>query len=370
MSRAAVLVLGPSREAVSGVSTHVNALLASKLAASFSLQHFQVGSEGRAESGWGKLARLAASPFQLGAAIARSGALLVHANTSLNARAFWRDFAYVAAAKLSGARVVLQVHGGALRSFAGRSRLAAALTRGAGRAPDVVVVLSRAERDAWQALLPDQAVAVVPNGIDCAAFRRFNRPAHDPQALLRVVYVGRLARGKGLDELLEGLRLAREQGVAARLVLAGTGPEEPRLRRRVREAGLADDVSFAGAAFGEHKARLLSVSDVLALPSYSEGLPYALLEAMAAGVVPLVTPVGAVPDVVEDGVHGALVAPRDAPALARALRRLAADRAALARMSAACRQRVAAEYSLERMAEDFSLLYCSLIPSWAASRAG
>ena len=370
MSRATVLVLGPSREAISGVSTHVNTLLASKLAASFALEHFQVGSEGRAESGPGRLARLAASPFLLGASIVRSGAVLVHANTSLNARAFWRDVAYVAAAKLSGARVVLQVHGGALRSFAGRGRLAKALARGAARAPDVVVVLSRAERDAWQELVPGQAVAVVPNGIDCAAFRRFNRPAHDPQALLRVIYIGRLAPGKGLDELLEGLRLARAQGCAARLVLAGAGPEEPRLRRRVREAGLGEEVSFAGPAFGEHKARLLSVSDVLALPSYSEGLPYALLEAMAAGVVPLVTPVGAVPDVMEDGVHGALVAPRDPQALARGLRRLAADRSALARMGAACRQRVAADYSIERMAEDFSLLYRSLIPAWAASRAG
>jgi glycosyltransferase involved in cell wall biosynthesis len=119
-------------------------------------------------------------------------------------------------------------------------------------------------------------------------------------------------------------------------------------------------VSFVGPAYGEHKARLLAQADVLLLPSYSEGLPYALLEAMAAGVVPVVTPVGAVPEVVTEHEHGVFVEPRDAEAIAEAIASLAADRAGLLRMSAACRKRVALAYSLERLARDFSTLYASL----------
>jgi glycosyltransferase involved in cell wall biosynthesis len=148
--------------------------------------------------------------------------------------------------------------------------------------------------------------------------------------------------------------------VAARLVLAGSGPEEARLRQYARDAGLAREVAFVGPAYGEHKAQLLAQADALALASYSEGLPYSLLEAMAAGVVPIVTSVGAVPDVVTEGEHGLLVAPRDAEALADAISRLAGDRATLARMSAACRARIAAGYSLERVARDFSQLYGTL----------
>src|SRR5262249_47277534 len=127
-----------------------------------------------------------------------------------------------------------------------------------------------------------------------------------------------------------------------------------------RDAGLAREVAFVGPAYGEHKAELLAQADVLVLASYAEGLPYALLEAMAAGCVPIVTPVGAIPDVVSDGEHGVLVAPRDAEALADAIARLAGDRAMLARMSAACRARIAAGYSLERVARDFSTLYWGL----------
>jgi glycosyltransferase involved in cell wall biosynthesis len=366
-----VVLLGPSREAISGVATHLNGLLGSRLTTRFDLLHFQVGSQGRREGFLGRLARLAASPFLLAATLLRTGAELLHINTSLNAKAFWRDLVYLAVAKLCGARVLYQVHGGRLDEFACGPRFFGAFVRASLRLADTVVVLSRAQHDAFRARLPGHAVEVVPNGIDCAPYKRYNRAAPDPGAPLRLIYIGRLAPAKGLLETIEGLRLARTSGVAARLVLAGSGPEEPRLRQYVRDAGLARDVAFVGPAYGSHKAQLLAQADVLALASYGEGLPYSLLEAMAAGVVPIVTPVGAIPDVVIEGEHGVFVAPRDADAIATAISRLAADRPALARMSAACRERVAACYSIERLADDFTALYRKLESrSWAPSQAG
>ena len=110
----------------------------------------------------------------------------------------------------------------------------------------------------------------------------------------------------------------------------------------------------------EHKALLLSQADILVLPSYAEGLPYALLEGMAAGAVPVATPVGAIPDVMTDGVHGLLVPLRDAGAITAAVARLVQDRSLLARMSAASRKRIAASYSLERLAADFAVLYANV----------
>lgn len=356
MKRHVVLLLGPSREAISGVTTHLNALFGSRLASLFGLVHFQVGSEGRRESAAGRIIRFVTSPFALAAAIVRHDAEIVHINTSLNAKAYWRDVVYLLAAKLCGARVVYQVHGGSLKVFC-RRPLTAAFVRLAARWPDVIVVLSQVERDAWRAIAPTQLIEALPNGIDGAPYQRYNR---SPCGLLRLIYVGRLAPAKGLDETIEGLRLAKGRGIAARLVIAGTGPEEPRLRALVRDAGLQSEVTFAGAAYGDDKARLFAQADVLALPSYSEGLPYALLEAMAAGVVPLVTPVGAIPDVVKEGEHGHLVPARNPAAIADAVQRLSTDPLALARMGAACRKRVASGYSIERVAKDFSELYWGL----------
>jgi glycosyltransferase involved in cell wall biosynthesis len=357
MKRPAVLVLGPSRDAISGVATHLTCLLTSPLAGRFDLVHLQVGSEGRDEGVAAKLWRLAASPFQLGAAIMRWNASIVHINTSLDARGYFRDLVYLAVAKLLGARVVYQMHDNLFRVFDESPSAFAPGLDSLARWPDAVVVLSEREAQAWRARGAAPALHVVPNGIDCAPFLRQNRAAPDPAAPLKLIYVGRLAPRKGLLESLGALRLARSRGVAARLVVAGAGPEEPRLREYVRESGLARDVSFVGPAYGEHKARLLAQADVLLLPSYSEGLPYALLEAMAAGVVPVVTPVGAVPEVVGHEREALLVAPRSVDELAAAIARLDDDRALLGRLAEAALQRVRRCYSLERLEESFSAIY-------------
>ena len=353
----AALVLGPSRDAVSGVTTHVNALLDSPLRAGYALEHFQVGSEGRRESALGRALRYAFSPLLLAGAILRRNAAIVHLNTSLNAKAYWRDLAYLVVAKLCGARVLLQKHGGTLEALCGGSRFFAGFVRASLRLADAVVVLSRAELNQYAGLLGEERVVHLPNGIDCEPFRRYNRAPADPSGPLRCIYIGRLAPAKGLEEILEAMPAAAR----ATLTIVGSGPDEARLRLRAKALGLEGRVRFAGPAFGEEKARLLSQADVLLLPSYSEGLPYALLEAMAAGVVPVVTRVGAIPDVVDAGTHGVFVPVRHAQAIADALDSLDSDRAWLARMSAACRKRVATAYSIERFAAEMAGLYDALL---------
>src|SRR5207253_9107451 len=102
---------------------------------------------------------------------------LLHINTSLNRKAYWRDLGYLVVAKLCGARVLYQVHGGQLDHFARASGLFAAFLRASFGLADAVVVLSRAQLEAFRARLPGQAVEVVPNGIDCTPYTRYNRAA-------------------------------------------------------------------------------------------------------------------------------------------------------------------------------------------------
>lgn len=362
MKRLVVLVLGPHPAAVSGVSTHVNTLLASGLREDFSLIHFQVGSEGHEESRMRRMARLAAGPVRLAAAILGRGAAIVHINTSLNARAYWRDLSNLLVAKACGARVLFQVHGGQLpEDFCGGSRLRVALLRRALLLPDAIVVLGSAELEAYQRFVQREQILALPNGIDYLPYARLLREHPDSAGALRLVYVGRLARQKGLYELLTGLKLALAAGASARLVIAGAGPEEDELRRFVAAAGIGHAVSFVGPVCGASKSGLFARSDLFVLPSHAEGLPYALLECMAAGVPAIVTRVGAIPDVVFEGVHGLFV-PLHAPeAIARAILRLDADRALLAQMGAACRKRIAASYSVERLAGDVRRLYADLL---------
>ena len=362
MKNPLVLILGPDRGAVSGVSTHLNALFGSSLERHFRLEHFQVGSANRKESAAGRVLRGAVSPFQLAAAIVQRNPAIVHVNTSIDAKAYWRDLVYVLVAKLFGVRVVYQTHGGALRVFCGKSHLLRRMVGTALGWPDVVVTIAQVETESARELQPSARVVLLPNGTDCTALINAERPASDPRAPLRLLYMGRLVRTKGLFETLQAVRLLRNRGVETHLTIAGSGPIEQELRQRAQTLHIEDLTTFAGAVFGERKMELLRQGEVALLPSYHlEGLPYALLEGMAAGQAPIVTRIGATPEVVHENVHGLFVPPRDPEALARAIGALAADRAKLARMGAASRQRVATDYSVERLAADFTALYRSLI---------
>jgi glycosyltransferase involved in cell wall biosynthesis len=356
-----VLVSGPSLRAISGVSTHVDLLLRAPWSdvsdEELTLTHFQVGSEGRNEGRGARIGRLILSPWQLAARLLTRRIDVLHLNTTLDAKATWRDGAYLVVARLLGRRVILQIHGGKLAHelFAGRATPAALLRR-VLRAADAVVALGKQE---WQALRdfePRARVELIPHAVVAPPAEALAaRSAKAPQ--LQLLFLGRLDPAKGLYELLDAVNLLVRAGRQMRLVIAGDGPEAPGLRSRIADLGLQHRVELPGARFGGDKMVLLSQAHVFVLPSYSEGLPYALLEAMAAGVVPVVSAVGAVPDVVTDGEQGLLVTPQRTAQLIDALTRLDDDRALLARFGAAARACIEERFGLEQFARSFARLY-------------
>ena len=124
--------------------------------------------------------------------------------------------------------------------------------------------------------------------------------------------------------------------------------------------GLATQVDFTGPLFGRDKERFWLQADVLVFPTWSEGLPYSLLEAMAAGVLPITCPVGAIPDVITHRRDGLLVPVRDPVALADAIRWVHEHRGAAREMALAARLRVGREYTVDRLAADFADVYSHL----------
>ena len=122
--------------------------------------------------------------------------------------------------------------------------------------------------------------------------------------------------------------------------------------------GLDAEVKFLGPVFGEAKFKLWLDSDVQVFPTYhNEGLPYSILESMAAGCVPITCAVAAIPDVMQDKVHGLFVPAHDSQAVANAIRSLHEDRNALLRMSQAGRHRINEQYTLDRLASRFGAIY-------------
>lgn len=175
--------------------------------------------------------------------------------------------------------------------------------------------------------VPAERVWLVPNGIvprrrppDPEAPGRLRRALGIEPGAPVVISVGRLAEQKGHRHLLWAAWRLRPTHPTLRVLIVGDGPLRDDLRREIAQHGLESCVHLLG--FRADVADLLALADVFALPSNDEGLPIALLEAIAAGVPAVATPVGAVPDLVQADCTGLLVPPRDDQALASAIDRL------------------------------------------------
>lgn len=354
-----VVLLGPNLNAVSGITTHLNLVLESHLAEEFRLLHFQVGSEGRLESVPGRIWRYLTSPWLFLQFLIRHRPAIVHINTAMVPKAFWRDLVYLLVAKIVGARVAYQVHGGFLpQDFVGGRRLSTALLRAVLRASDVVILLSEIDRREYSALDSGLPIRVVPNAI---TVEPDSVPrAHNADPRLRLLYVGRLSEAKGIYEIVEALAVLRSKGTDVEMAFVGAGHDEARLKQRVVDLGLSDRVTFTGAVFGKEKDGLWRAADVLVFPSHAEGLPYALLEGMSFGVVPVVCPVGAIPEVMRNEREGLFVSPKNYMELAVAIQRLHLDRSLLRALGEAARERVLEKYTIARLVDDLGRIYRDL----------
>jgi glycosyltransferase involved in cell wall biosynthesis len=222
------------------------------------------------------------------------------------------------------------------------------------------VVITRTLREDVQRRLAGSlppVVEVAPMGIDVASYgRRTPYVPWDGACPLRLFSCGRLNAAKGYGELVEAIALLRDEGIDARLTIAGEDEQGGSGYRRtlealVRERRLRDGVILLGAVSEERVAEALQSTHVFVLGSHHEGLGVATMEAMAMGVPVVVTRVGGVPELVEDGADGILVPPRDAKALASAIARLARAPERARALSAAGRGKVERAFDSARSAE-------------------
>lgn len=216
-----------------------------------------------------------------------------------------------------------------------------------------VRAISRFNREYLERRFPGEVegkVGVIHVGIDPEVYRRLPLPASDPA---KILCVASLRPYKGIPVLLEACRRLMDEGVIFRCEIAGEGPMRPELERRIAELGLAGAVSLLGALPQHEVTRLLGEAAVFVLPSVvapdgqMEGIPVALMEAMAAGRPVVASALSGIPELVEDGVSGILVQPGDAPGIAAALKRLLADPGLRLRLGGRGRERVEAEFRLD-----------------------
>ncbi|WP_144797977.1 glycosyltransferase family 4 protein [Halorubrum depositum] len=250
--------------------------------------------------------------------------------------------------------VVLHVHGSSFDEFLEVDSLPVrSLQSVVFDASDVVVALSDSWAEVLESHVDPRKVVVLHNAVDVSEY--------DPSfstSPVRMSYVSRHIERKGTRELVEAIDQLAEE-VPIDITIASQGP----LSHLVED--LADSrsgVEYVGYVSEERKRKILDESMVYVLPTYAEGVPIAILEAMAGGNAIVSTGVGGIPSVVDED-NGVLVEPGDADELADALRTLLADPDRIRAMARASRRRVEAAHSWETVTADLVELYDSLAPS-------
>ena len=175
-----------------------------------------------------------------------------------------------------------------------------------------------------------------------------------------MICVGRLSPEKGQPGLLRAFAALRAKHPELRLRLVGDGPDRASLEALAKELGLADAVSFAGRLPEEETLAEIARADLLVLPSFMEGLPIVLMEAMAVGVPVIASRVAGIPELVEDGKTGLLFTPSDWDELASRVDSLLGDKALQARLIERAKAKVASEFDTRKSAEQLAALFSSV----------
>ena len=278
---------------------------------------------------------------------------LFHIHTAERGSTFRKNL-YLQRIKQAGKKAVVHIHGAEYLTFydklAGRKKKVVDCFF---QQADLVLALSESWKRELESRFRMKACGTLYNGVEPEKLR----PAlSDPEEHKNhFLMLGRLGERKGTYDLIAAAEAALGQNPELRFCLAGDGEVE-RVRAIVKEKGLEGNIDVVGWVNGEEKLRCLHEAATLVLPSYHEGLPMAILEAMAAGKAIISTNVGAIPEVVGDG-NGILVEPGDVSALTRALLRCSADGDALARMSANNREKAEDVFSIRRTHETLAEYY-------------
>ncbi len=350
-----IVITAPSLDEhknVSGISTIVRQIIEHS---PDEFTHFKAGREDGepADAVW--LAKQAALPIRFWARIRTDKPDLVHINTALTDLSIWRDSALTWAAAQTGRPIVLSIHGGKylVNDFTS-SRLARVTAKMLDRAR-LVIVYSDFEKAEIERRWPGTEIRVLPNAVP----KRHYVPEKPVNHIPIVLFFGRLHESKGLDEIVKAFSALKDEGRDLQFNCFGDGPMKEDFLSRMKKA-LGGQFLYGGVVTSADKYRELDKADIFLLPSiYGEGLPMAMLEAMAAGCVVVASEMASVAAVIEHGVNGFLIEPGNTAQLIERLRSLLDDRTAWEPIRSAANMTVRTRFAISKYIELLGEIYRS-----------
>ncbi len=255
-------------------------------------------------------------------------------------------------------KTIVHIHGGGFLDFyAGSVPLVRGLIGFVLDHADAVIVLSKSFRAGVGAMTKNRNLHLVHNPIRASDFSKAGGAGPFP---LRLLFVGDVIERKGIGELLAAMKIVLDTAPSALLTICGNGRTE-RYRRLCEDLEISGSVVFSGFVSGEAKLSAFASASLFVLPSHVEGMPMVIIEAMAAGLPVVATTVGGIPEMIEEGINGFLVAPRDPAALADRVLRLLSDRNLYDSMCAANARKALEVFDIDAVAVEICGIYEKLL---------
>jgi len=277
---------------------------------------------------------------------------LLHLNLALNAKSIYRDYVTFRLCRLFNRNIIVHLHGG--RYLQEKPKFFTFnIIRNILTNANKVVALSLFEKTTIENLYNITNVKVLPNAVDTNVYRLTN--THKNFDKLKFLFMGRLHESKGVEIIIKAFETLVKKGYKIELLICGNGPLKDLVQRKAEENV---DINYGGTILGKAKIDIMNECDVFLLPSlYGEGMPMALLEAMACGLVPIVSTDGSMKYIIEDSNNGFLVKKNSVPDLVDKMEMVIKDKSLLSVISANAIDTITSNFGISDYLHNLNGLY-------------
>lgn len=250
---------------------------------------------------------------------------IIHTHTA-SYNSFWRSSLFINVAKLFNKKVILHIHGGGFKRFYASSPKIISKTL---NNCDTLIVLSENWKNYFQNIVSNPNIEIVNNIVP---FPSINKTPLHKISTIHLLFLGQISEEKGIFDLLSVI-IDNKSSLKNKICLhiGGIGKIQ-KLTETIENNGISDIVKYVGWISGDEKINILNSSDIFILPSYIEGLPVSILEAMSYKMPIISTPVGGIPEIVKDNINGYLIKPGDKNGLSWAINDLINNPSKIAQM--------------------------------------
>lgn len=278
---------------------------------------------------------------------------ILHVNMAADA-SFYRKRFFVDTASLFGKKILIHEHGGDFQNFyykRNNEKGRAAIRKTLDKA-QVFVVLSKTWADFFKPIVSEDKIVILENAVPVPPEPKTSYDDHN------LLFLGRLCKEKGIAELFEAIPIAAKRYPDLKLYLGGVW-EDNELKKKASE--LREHVEYLGWIGQEQKELYMDKCSIFILPTYFEGQPVSMLEAMAKGMAVISTQVGGIPQILRSGQDGILISPKDSQALAESICNLLGDTDGKRCFGVSARERVVKSYNISKSVKDLVSIYEDLV---------